>query len=297
MSRNLDIVVARFAQRPGGSRSYAPPPGRLYLSVPVRRILVIFLLTLVGAALLAPASAQAQSQEDVECFVDGILLTDPGGSLEAILADPNTAEAELERRIREIEDCIGNFFPGMDRDFCDDCDPTFDFEEIRRIIIRFDRGRALRQRLLECRDRRLNKTHSDDSRRDCVGLERVFELYVNDEASLEARRRSDGRPIGSDPGPEPANDPAAAARRGLAVTAPSPQRARRGLRFACRPPQGGLCRVDVLARGVIIARGARSVPAGATATLKLRPTRRGTALIARRGRVRAKVVARVPGTG
>ncbi|MGI8596460.1 MAG: hypothetical protein ACR2LY_04155 [Thermoleophilaceae bacterium] len=266
----------------------------------MRRILVIALLTLAGAALLAPASAQAQSQQDVECFVDAAILTDPGGRLEAILqANPDTADAELEKalddRIREIEDCIGNFFPGMDRDFCDDCDPTFDFEEIRRIIIRFDRGRALRQRLLECRDRRLNKTQSDDSRRDCRGLEAVFELYVNDEASLEARRRSDGRPIGSDPGPEPANDPAAAARRGLAVTAPSPQRTLRGLRFTCRPPAGGLCRVEVLARGIIVARGARSVPAGATATLRLRPTRRGNALVARRGRVRAKVIVRVPG--
>ena len=116
---------------------------------------------------------------------------------------------------------------------------------------------------------------------------------MNDEASLEARRRSDARPIGSDPGPEP--DPATAASRGLAFRAASPQRARRGLRFTCRPPQGGLCRVEVLARGVLIARGARAVPAGATATFRLRPTRRGSALIARRGRVRAKVLARVPG--
>lgn len=268
--------------------------------MPVRRILVIALLTLFGVALLAPASAQAQSEEDVECFVDGILLTDPGGSLEAILADPGTAEAELEKalddRIKEIEDCLGNFLPGFDRDFCDDCDPTFDFEEIRQVIIRFDRGRALRQRLLECRDRRLNETQSEDSARDCRALEAIFELYVNDEASLEARRRSDARPIGNDPGPGPdPADPATAARRALAFRAASPQRARRGLRFACRPPQGGLCRVEVLARGVIIARGARSVPAGATARLKLRPTRSGTALIARRGRVRAKVVVRVPG--
>ncbi len=265
----------------------------------MRRILLIALLTLVGAAILAPASAQAQSEQDVECFVDAFILTDPGGRIEAILADPGATEAELEKalddRIREIEDCIGNFFPGMDRDFCDDCDPTFDFEEIRRIIIRFDRGRALRQRLLECRDRRLNKTESDDSQRDCRGLEGVFELYINDEGSLEARRRSDGRPIGNDPGPGP--DPAdpAAARSGLGFRAASPQRIRRGLRFTCRPPAGGVCRIEVLGRGVLIARGARAVPAGATATLKLRPTRRGRALIARRGRVRAKVIARVPG--
>jgi hypothetical protein len=263
----------------------------------VRRLLLISLLAVVGAALIAPVPAQAQSQQDVECAIDAIL---PDFGVGAIVDDPTTAvdEAEdaLQRRIEEIEDCIGNFLPGLDRDFCDDCDPTFDFEEIRQVIIRFDRGRALRQRLLECRDRRLNKTQSEDSARDCRGLEAIFELYVNDEASLEARRRSDARPIGNDPGPGPdPADPATAASRGLAFRAASPQRARRGLRFACRPPQGGLCRVDVLARGVLVARGARAVPAGGTATFKLRPTRRGRALIARRGRVRAKVLVRVPG--
>jgi hypothetical protein len=251
----------------------------------------------IGAALIAPVPAQAQSEQDVECFINAIL---PDFGLGAIVDDPATAVDEVEqarqRRIEEIEDCIGNFLPGLDRDFCDDCDPTFDFEEIRQVIIRFDRGRALRQRLLECRDRRLNKTQSEDSARDCRGLEAIFELYINDEASLEARRRSDARPIGNDPGPGPdPADPATAARRALAFRAASPQRARRGLRFACRPPQGGLCRVEVLARGVLIARGARAVPAGATATFRLRPTRRGSALIARRGRVRAKVLARVPG--
>jgi hypothetical protein len=267
----------------------------------VRRLLLISLLAVVAAALVAPVPAQAQSQQDLECVIDALGLPDSGGSLLAGLEGLSPEEQveellDIEDEIEKAEDCLGRFLPGFDRDFCDDCDPTFDFEEIRQVIIRFDRGRALRQRLLECRDRRLNKTQSEDSARDCRGLEAIFELYVNDEASLEARRRSDARPIGNDPGPGPdPADPATAARRALAFRAASPQRARRGLRFACRPPQGGLCRVDVLARGVIIARGARSVPAGATATLKLRPTRRGTALIARRGRVRAKVVARVPG--
>ena len=253
---------------------------------------------MIGAALIAPVPAQAQSQQDLECVIDALGLPDSGGSLLAGLEGLSPEEQveellDIEAEIEKAEDCLGRFLPGFDRDFCDDCDPTFDFEEIRQVIIRFDRGRALRQRLLECRDRRLNKTQSEDSARDCRGLEAIFELYVNDEASLEARRRSDARPIGSDPGPEP--DPATAARRGLAFRAPSPQRARRGLRFTCRPPQGGLCRVEVLARGVLIARGARAVPAGATATFRLRPTRRGSALIARRGRVRAKVLARVPG--
>gem|GEM_PF-4403342 len=267
----------------------------------MRRLLLISLLAVVAAALVAPVPAQAQSQQDLECVIDALGLPDSGGSLLAGLEGLSPEEQveellDIEAEIEKAEDCLGRFLPGLDRDFCDDCDPTFDFEEIRRIIIRFDQGRALRQRLIECRDRRLNKTQSEDSARDCRGLEAIFELYVNDEASLEARRRSDARPIGNDPGPGPdPADPATAASRGLAFRAASPQRARRGLRFACRPPQGGLCRVDVLARGVIIARGARSVPAGATATLKLRPTRRGTALIARRGRVRAKVVARVPG--
>jgi hypothetical protein len=259
----------------------------------VRRLLLISLLAVVAAALVAPVPAQAQSEQDVECAIDAIL---PDFGV-AIVDDPTTAVDEadkaLQAAIARAEECLGNFLPGLDRDFCSDCDPTFDFEEIRQVIIRFDRGRALRQRLLECRDRRLNKTQSEDSARDCRGLEAIFELYINDEASLEARRRSDARPIGSDPAPEP--DPATAARRGLAFRAPSPQRARRGLRFTCRPPQGGLCRVEVLARGVLVARGARAVPAGATATLRLRPTRRGSALIARRGRVRAKVLGRVPG--
>ncbi|MEJ7717528.1 MAG: hypothetical protein WKF31_05970 [Thermoleophilaceae bacterium] len=269
--------------------------------MPVRRILVIFLLTLVGAALLAPASAQAQSQEDVECFVDGILLTDPGGSLAAILANPGTSEAELEKalddRIREIEDCIGNFFPGMDRDFCDDCDPTFDFEEIRQVIIRFDRGRALRQRLLECRDRRLNKTQSDDSAarlpgprgrvralRERRGLARGPPALRRPPDRQRPRSRAADPPI---PPPRAGAWPfrarvAAAHPPRPAVHVPSA----RGRALPRRGARPAAC---------IIARGARSVPAGATATLKLRPTRRGNALIARRGRVRAKVIARVPG--
>ena len=214
----------------------------------MRRLLLISLLAVIGAALIAPVPAQAQSQQDLECVIDALGLPDSGGSLLAGLEGLSPEEQveellDIEAEIEKAEDCLGRFLPGFDRDFCDDCDPTFDFEEIRQVIIRFDRGRALRQRLLECRDRRLNKTQSEDSARDCRGLEAIFELYVNDEASLEARRRSDARPVGT--------------------------------RSA--------------------GRGARSVPAGATATLKLRPTRRGTALIARRGRVRAKVVARVPG--
>lgn len=261
------------------------------------------LLTLVGAALLAPAPAHAQSSEEraVDCLIDSLPLTDPNSTLRDIIANPGGLSPEeqveelldLEDELREVEDCIGELLPGLDRDFCDDCDPTFDYEDIRRTIIRFDQGRALRQRLLACRARRGFDTHSDESKRDCDALERVFELYVTDEGSLEARRRDDPRPVDVNEGPPPT--PEAVASRALAVSVAPRQSLRGGLRLTCRSPRAGLCRAEVIDSGAVIASTVRGVPAGTTATLNARPTRKGRALLARKGRVRAQVLVRVPG--
>lgn len=273
---------------------------------------MLALLALMGAALFAPASASAQSEEDLECVIDGIGLTDPEGDLGDILsgipdlvADPSPEQIEerrraiqdaledaLDDRVNDLEDCLEDLL-GNGGEFCDDCDPTFDYQEILQALLRIDRGRALRQSLVACRDRTLNKTHSPDSRDRCVRLERVFELYVTDEGSVEARRKS-----GADPASVPSggDEPAAApAQVGLGVQLARTQRLRGGLSVGCRPPAGGLCRVEVLGRGTLIATGQRTIPAGSAATVTARPTRRGTALLRRARVVRARVLVRTPG--
>jgi hypothetical protein len=197
----------------------------------------------------------------------------------------------LEEDLEDLEECLQPFiepFSNNDR-FCDDCDPTFSFERIRDAILKFDRGRALRQRLLECRNRRLNETHNPDSRRECGNLEQVFELYVNDENSLEARRKGGAQPVDVNNG-NPAPDAPV-----VAFEASSPQRLGRGLSARCGPPRGGPCQVAIISRGALIASGQRVVPAGSRAAVPLRATRRGQRLVRRMGRVRARVIVRTAG--
>jgi hypothetical protein len=255
----------------------------------VRRILVIALLSLAGATLLAPASAQAQiGPENLECAVNNLPLVGRltgGGGLSDLL--------DLESQTEDLEECLGPVFEalsGNNPKFCDDCDPTFSYDKVADEIVKINGGLALRQRLIECRDRRLNQTHSDESRHDCGALERVFELYVNNENTLEARRRGDASPVTSNDA-----NPDDSAAQAIAFEASSPQRIRRSITVRCGLPGGGVCRVDMIGRGALIASGQRAVAPGARATMQLRTTRRGQRLLRRVGRLRARVIVRRPG--
>lgn len=240
----------------------------------VRRIVLASVLVL-AAAMAAPVSAEAQSDDErLDCLIE--LAQDPSG----------------EKAQECTDKILESLFPDMDDQFCDDCDPEFDPERIRSALIAFDRARALRTRLIECRDRRLNRTLTEDSGDDCETLEDFFELYVNDEGSLEARKRDDPQVSeGDDDGSQSSPGPGAAS----AVSVPSPQTLRGGLSVLCRPPGGGVCSVRVSARRRLFASGTATAPAGGAVTIVASSTSYGRAVLRRVGRIRARVTVTLPG--
>lgn len=236
----------------------------------MRRSLLASLVVL-AAALAAPVPAQAQLSDDqrFECLQE--LLVDPSG---------DKAQECTQQLLEQL-------FPNMEDEFCDDCDPTFDPEQIRRAVIAFDRGRALRERLVECRNRRLFNSNSEDSLKECVALERFFELYVNSEGSLEARRRDQPDTSGLTPdGTSPSTSTASV--RG-------PQSLRRGILVLCRVRAAGTCRVRVSARRRLLASGARSLAREGSLYVRARPTRQGRRILSRVGRIRVRITVYTPG--
>jgi len=175
-------------------------------------------------------------------------------------------------------------FPQNADRFCADCDPKFSSEEIRRAIIAFDGGRALRTELIACRDRRLYGTGTRESNAECGALERSFELYLNDEGSLEARRRStSGDPGTSAPGPASAN-----------VVVRGGQHLSRGVRVSCRSATAGTCSARVIARRRLFASGQAPVAAGGTVTVTARSTAFGRRVLRRVGRITVRVLVTTP---
>ncbi len=226
-------------------------------------------LLILGALLAAPSAAQAQGSEDPAFACLSSLLTS-GGLTE-----------ENERRCTAA--VLQRIFPGQERRFCADCDPRFSSEEIRRALVTFDNGRALRTRLTECRDRRLYGTNSEDSLRECTALERSFELYLNEEGSLEARRRTTA-PADSSSG-----------RAGTAnVIVRRSQRLSSGVRVTCRAERSGTCAVRAIARRRLFAAGSAPVSAGQTARVTARSTAFGRRVLRRVGRITVRVLVRTP---
>lgn len=237
----------------------------------MRRIALTLLV--LGALLVAPAAAQAQSQDD-PAFA----------CLSSLLFSGGTLTEETERRCSNA--VLGRIFPNMERRFCADCDPRFSSEEIRRALVAFDGGRALRTRLIECRDRRLYGTNSEDSLRECAALERTFELYLNDEGSLEARRRGTALPD--------ANGPPGQAETGATVFLRRSQRLSAGVRVGCRAQTSGTCSVRVIARRRLFAAGSSPVAGGQTARVTARSTAFGRRVLRRVGRITVRVLVRTP---
>jgi len=233
----------------------------------VRRSALILLV--LGALLVAPGAAQAQSQED-PAFACLSSLLFSGGLTE-------------ENESRCSNAVLGRLFPNMERRFCSDCDPRFSPEEIRRALVAFDGGRALRTRLIECRDRRLYGTNSEDSLRECTTLERTFELYLNDEGSLEARRRATAAP---DANGQAGRAPTVFVRRYQSLSS--------GVRVGCRAEASGTCAVRVIARRRLFASGSAPVSAGRTAQVTARSTAFGRRVLRRVGRITVRVLVRTP---
>ncbi len=238
----------------------------------MRRIVLASILVL-AASMAAPVSAQAQSEADrIDCLIE--LAQDPSGD-----------------KAQECTDAIlETLFPDMRDQFCDDCDPEFDSEQVRRTLIAFDRARALRTRLIECRDRRLNRTLTEESGDDCATLEGFFELYVNGEGSLEARRRDEPEtPNGDGNGSSPGSGLASA------VSVRGPQTLRGGVRVLCRPPGGGACSVRVSARRRLFARGSATAAPGGAVAVTARSTRYGRAVLRRVRSIQVRVTVTLPG--
>lgn len=229
------------------------------------------ILLVLGASLVAPGAAQAQGSDDPAFACLSSILTS-GGLTE-----------ENERRCTAA--VLQRIFPGQERRFCADCDPRFSSEEIRRALVDFDEGRALRTRLTECRDRRLYGTNSEDSLRECTALERSFELYLNDEGSLEARKRATA-PVDADRSP--------GTQTGAIVFLRRSQRLSSGVRVACRAEASGTCSVRVIARRRLFASGSSRVAAGQTARVTARSTAFGRRVLRRVGRITVTVQVRTP---
>jgi len=228
-------------------------------------------MLVLGGLLVAPSAAQAQGSEDPAfACLSSILLS--GG-----------LTPENERRCTAA--VLQRIFPGQERRFCADCDPRFSSEEIRSALVRFDNGRALRTRLTECRDRRLYGTNSEDSLRECTALERSFELYLNEEGSLEARRRSTA----------PTDSSSGQGGRAPSVVVSRSQRLSAGVRVTCRADTSGTCSVRVIARRRLFAAGSAPVAGGQSARVTARSTAFGRRVLRRVGRITVRVLVRTPG--
>jgi subtilisin family serine protease len=70
---------------------------------------------------------------------------------------------------------------------------------------------------------------------------------------------------------------------------------RHGVKVRCRPTAVGRCRVSVTAGGRTIAKGSRKVKAGKRATVAAKLTKAGRKLLRKRGKLKARVSASVPG--
>ncbi len=231
---------------------------------------IVLALVILGSVLAVPGTAAGQGSDNPQfACLEGLLLS--GG-------------LTPENQDRCTNAVLAVLFPQSADRFCADCDPKFSSEEIRRALIAFDGGRALRTELTACRDRRLYGTGTRESDDECRALERSFELYLNEEGSLEARRRStSGDPGGEAPGPATAN-----------VVVRGGQRLSRGVRVSCRSATAGTCSVRVIARRRLFASGQASVAAGTTATVTARSTAFGRRVLRRVGRITVRVLVRAP---